>query len=116
MFTAVFTTVVLMSGIGTASDWRRKAGLDVRLCTVKTGPLKHFLMSMCLPNQLLGKFSLPPYADIILRSSESHDFQVQKSYVVDSSPILGVRISVATRNGAGLEGKLRSTNCLMNIE
>ncbi|KAH8983114.1 hypothetical protein EDB92DRAFT_1612031 [Lactarius akahatsu] len=28
---------------------------------------------------LLGKISLPPYADIILRSSDSHDFQVQNS-------------------------------------
>ncbi|KAH9034975.1 hypothetical protein EDB85DRAFT_947257 [Lactarius pseudohatsudake] len=41
----------------------------------------------------LGKFSLPPYADIILRSRDSHDFRVQKLYVIDCSPVLAERIA-----------------------
>ncbi|KAH9020952.1 hypothetical protein EDB85DRAFT_442201 [Lactarius pseudohatsudake] len=51
--------------------------------------------STSLPD-VLGKFSLPPCADIILRSSDSHDFLVQKLYVVDSSPVLGEQIMAAT--------------------
>ncbi|KAH9174311.1 hypothetical protein EDB89DRAFT_2228117 [Lactarius sanguifluus] len=51
----------------------------------------------------LGKFSLPPYADIILRSSDSHDFRVQKLYVVDSSPVLGEQVMAATCRGVGPE-------------
>jgi hypothetical protein len=41
---------------------------------------------------LLGKFSHLPCADIVLRSSDSHDFFVQKLYIVDSSPVLGEQI------------------------
>ncbi|KAH9039989.1 hypothetical protein EDB84DRAFT_1476754 [Lactarius hengduanensis] len=41
----------------------------------------------------LGKFSLPPHADIILRSCDSHDFRVQKLYVIDCSPVLAERIA-----------------------
>ncbi|KAH9008482.1 hypothetical protein EDB84DRAFT_1596314 [Lactarius hengduanensis] len=52
---------------------------------------------------LLGKFSLPPCADIILRSSDSHDFWVQKLYVVDSSPVLREQIMAATCRGVGPE-------------
>ncbi|KAH9020961.1 hypothetical protein EDB85DRAFT_442562 [Lactarius pseudohatsudake] len=48
--------------------------------------------STSLADQLLGKFSLFPNADIILRSSDSHDFRVQKLYVVDSSLVLAERI------------------------
>ncbi|KAF8262044.1 hypothetical protein EI94DRAFT_1809410 [Lactarius quietus] len=44
---------------------------------------------------LLGTFSLIPRADIILHSSDSHDFFVQKLYVVDSSPVLIEQIMVA---------------------
>ncbi len=67
--------------------------------------------SMSLPD-LLGKFSL-------LRrrcSSDSHDFRVQKLYVVDSSPVkspvLRERIMAALSNGVGPEGMPRSTNYL----
>ncbi|KAH9174324.1 hypothetical protein EDB89DRAFT_2241678 [Lactarius sanguifluus] len=56
--------------------------------------------STSLPD-LLGKFSLPPCADIILRSSDSHDFLVQKLYVVDSSPVLGEQIMAATCHSIG---------------
>jgi hypothetical protein len=47
---------------------------------------------------LLGKFSNVPYADIILRSSDSHEFRVQKFYVMDSSPALGKRIMATLRH------------------
>jgi hypothetical protein len=49
----------------------------------------------------LGKFSLLPCADIILRSCDSHDFPVQKLYVIDSSPFLGEQIMATTSQGAG---------------
>ncbi|KAH9007872.1 hypothetical protein EDB84DRAFT_1426188, partial [Lactarius hengduanensis] len=49
--------------------------------------------STSLADHILGKFSLFPYADIILRSSDSHDFRVQKLYVVDSSPVLAERMA-----------------------
>ncbi|KAI9436795.1 hypothetical protein BJY52DRAFT_1327715 [Lactarius psammicola] len=65
--------------------------------------------STSLPDQLLGKFSLLPHADIILRSSDSHDFQVQKLYVVDSSPVLGRRIMAATCHGVGPEAPCEAT-------
>ncbi|KAH8983109.1 hypothetical protein EDB92DRAFT_1611620 [Lactarius akahatsu] len=58
--------------------------------------------STSLPD-ILGKFSLPPCADIILRSSDSHDFLVQKLYVVDSSPALGEQIMAATSHSVGPE-------------
>ncbi|KAH9162355.1 hypothetical protein EDB89DRAFT_2026160, partial [Lactarius sanguifluus] len=45
---------------------------------------------------LLGKFSLSPHADIILRSCDSHDFRVQKLYLIDSSPVLAEQITAAT--------------------
>ncbi|KAH9058221.1 hypothetical protein EDB87DRAFT_943481 [Lactarius vividus] len=52
---------------------------------------------------LLGVFSLLR-ADIILRSSDSHDFQVPKFYVVDSSPVLREQIMAAsTGHGVGPE-------------
>ncbi|KAH9058218.1 hypothetical protein EDB87DRAFT_943205 [Lactarius vividus] len=52
---------------------------------------------------LLGISSLL-HADIILRSSDSHDFQVQRVYVVDSSPVLKEQImAVSTCHGVGLE-------------
>ncbi len=55
---------------------------------------------------LLGKFSLLPHADLILRSSDSHDFQVQKLYVVDSSPVLEEQILVAASSDrTGPEGR-----------
>ena len=54
---------------------------------------------------LLGEFSLPPRADIIIRSCDSHDFRVQKLYVVDSSPVLGERIMVITSQIVEPEGK-----------
>ena len=63
--------------------------------------------SIPLPD-LLRKFSHLPYADIILRSSDSHDFRVQKFYVVDSSPVLGEQIGAATCHGVGLESELHS--------
>jgi hypothetical protein len=55
----------------------------------------------------LGKFSLLPRADIILCSCDSHDFSVQKLYVVDSSPVLGEQIMATTSQGAsaGPEGE-----------
>ncbi|KAH8983108.1 hypothetical protein EDB92DRAFT_1611605 [Lactarius akahatsu] len=56
--------------------------------------------STSLPDPL-GKFSLPPRADIILRSSDSHDFPVQKLYVVDSSLVLGKQIMAATCHSIG---------------
>ena len=56
----------------------------------------------------LGKFSLHPRADIILRSCDSHDFPVQKLYVIDSSPVLGEQIMATMSQGAsvGPEGEL----------
>ncbi|KAH8985632.1 hypothetical protein EDB86DRAFT_3246377 [Lactarius hatsudake] len=65
--------------------------------------------STSLPD-LLGKFSLPPCADIILRSSDSHDFPVQKLYVVDSSPVLGKQITAATSHSIGLDSETTSVN------
>ncbi|KAH9020950.1 hypothetical protein EDB85DRAFT_2094772 [Lactarius pseudohatsudake] len=47
--------------------------------------------------------TLPPCTDIILRSSDSHDFLVQKLYVVDSSPVLRKQIMAATCHSVGLE-------------
>ncbi|KAH9174323.1 hypothetical protein EDB89DRAFT_1849101 [Lactarius sanguifluus] len=64
--------------------------------------------STSLPH-FLGKFSLPPHADIILRSSDSHDFLVQKLYVVDSSPVLGEQITAATCHGIGPEATSEAT-------
>lgn len=64
---------------------------------------------------LLGKFSLLPRADVILRSCDSHDFPVQKLYVIDSSPVLEEKIMAATSQGVGPEGKPHSTNCLPKI-
>ena len=60
----------------------------------------------------LAKFLHRPLADIILRSSDSHDFRVQKFYVVDSSPVLEKQIMATTSHGVGLEGVPHSTNCL----
>lgn len=56
----------------------------------------------------LGKFSLLPRADLILRSCDSHDFPVQKLYVIDSSPVLGEEIMATISQGAsaGPEGEL----------
>jgi hypothetical protein len=71
--------------------------------------------STFLPD-LLGKFSLPPRADIILRSSDSHDFRVQKLYVIDSSPLLAEQIMAATCHGARLEGEPHSINLLAKGE
>ncbi|KAH8996569.1 hypothetical protein EDB83DRAFT_2682949 [Lactarius deliciosus] len=65
--------------------------------------------STSLPD-LLGKFSLPPCADIILRSSDSHDFLVQKLYVVDSSPVLGKQITAATCHSIGQDSEATSVN------
>ncbi|KAH9174362.1 hypothetical protein EDB89DRAFT_2149013 [Lactarius sanguifluus] len=57
---------------------------------------------MSLPD-LLGTSSLL-HADIILRSSDSHDFQVQKFYVADSSPVLREQIMAASMcHGVGPE-------------
>jgi hypothetical protein len=69
------------------------------------------------PSDLLGKFSLFPRADIILRSCDSHDFPVQKFYVIDSSPALEEQILAATSPGVGAEaaepeGKHYSPNLL----
>ncbi|KAH9020957.1 hypothetical protein EDB85DRAFT_2152723 [Lactarius pseudohatsudake] len=61
--------------------------------------------STSLPD-VLGKFSLPPCADIILRSSDSHDFLVQKLYVVDSSPVLGKQITAATCHSIGPDSEV----------
>ncbi|KAH9058185.1 hypothetical protein EDB87DRAFT_941913 [Lactarius vividus] len=58
---------------------------------------------------LLGKFSLPPRADIILRSSDFHDFLVQKLYVVDSSSVLGEQIMAAMCHGIGPEATSGAT-------
>ncbi|KAH8996572.1 hypothetical protein EDB83DRAFT_2475055, partial [Lactarius deliciosus] len=55
--------------------------------------------STFLPD-LLGKSSLPR-ANIILRSSDSHDFLVQRLYVVDSSPVLREQIMAATCHSVG---------------
>ncbi|KAH9174361.1 hypothetical protein EDB89DRAFT_566959 [Lactarius sanguifluus] len=58
--------------------------------------------STSLPD-LLGTSSLL-HADIILRSSDGHVFQVQRFYVVDSSPVLREQImAVSTFHGVGLE-------------
>jgi hypothetical protein len=56
------------------------------------------------PN-LLGESSNVPYADIILRSSDSHEFRVQKFYVMDSSPVLRKRIMATSCYVARQEGK-----------
>jgi hypothetical protein len=61
---------------------------------------------------LLGKFSVHPRADIILRSSDSQDILVQKLYVVDSSPVLGEQIMASTCHSLGREGEPHSTSCL----
>ncbi|KAI9441829.1 hypothetical protein H4582DRAFT_1935313 [Lactarius indigo] len=61
---------------------------------------------------LLGTSSLL-HADIILRSSDSHDFQVQRFYVVDSSPVLREQImAVSACHGVGPEATTmdRETN------
>jgi hypothetical protein len=63
-------------------------------------------------DQLLGRFSLPPHADIILRSFDSHDLPVQRSYLIDASPVLGEQIMAALRHGTEMEGKPRFTNGL----
>ncbi|KAI9441860.1 hypothetical protein H4582DRAFT_2097143 [Lactarius indigo] len=72
--------------------------------------------STSLPD-LLGKFSLPPCADIILRTSDSHDFLVQKLFVVASSPVLGEQIMAttchvgpeATSEAIGVDGEIKNT-------
>jgi hypothetical protein len=73
-------------------------------------------MSTTSPNKslqaLLGKFTVLPRADIILRSSDSQDFPVQKLYVVDSSPVLGEQIMAASCHDVGREGERHSTNSL----
>jgi hypothetical protein len=56
---------------------------------------------------LLGKYSNAPYADTILRSSDSYEFRVQKFYVMDSSPVLGKRIMATSCYVARREGKPR---------
>ncbi|KAH8981504.1 hypothetical protein EDB86DRAFT_3131054 [Lactarius hatsudake] len=57
---------------------------------------------MSLPDLL--RISSLLHADIILRSSDSHDFQVQKFYVVDSSPVLREQIMAASMcHGVGPE-------------
>ncbi len=61
---------------------------------------------------LLGKFSLPLHADLIIRSCDSHDFRVQKLYVIDSSPVLAERIMATTCHDVRPEGKPHSMNCL----
>lgn len=53
----------------------------------------------------LGKFLHLPHADVILRSSDSHDFPVQQLYVINSSPILGEQIMATTSRGQGPKGK-----------
>ncbi|KAF8262049.1 hypothetical protein EI94DRAFT_1833008 [Lactarius quietus] len=58
--------------------------------------------STCL-RDLLGKFSKLPHTEIILHSSDSHDFRVQKFYIVDSSPVLGKKITATTGHGIWLE-------------
>lgn len=70
--------------------------------------------STTLPDlDLLRKFSLLPHADVILHSCNSHDFLVQKLYVIDSSPVLGEQIMATMSHGAGLEGKPHSMNCFL---
>ncbi|KAH9058188.1 hypothetical protein EDB87DRAFT_1832636 [Lactarius vividus] len=64
---------------------------------------------------VLGKFSLPPRADIILRSSDSHDFLVQKLYVVDSSPVLGKQIMAATCHNIGPDSEATSVDGETNV-
>lgn len=64
----------------------------------------------------LGIFSCVPHVDIVFLTSDSHALPAQKSYVVDSSPVLGELITAETRHGAGLEGEPHLTNCLMKIE
>ncbi len=73
--------------------------------------------SVSLPD-LLGKFSLLPQADLILRSSDSHEFHVQKLYVVDSSPVLEEQIAAAASCRTGPEGKSHPTGllCLKEIK
>ncbi|KAH9174316.1 hypothetical protein EDB89DRAFT_564870 [Lactarius sanguifluus] len=79
--------------------------MQVRMSTVLTSSPGRGTSSA---DQLLGKFSLFTYADIILRSSDSHDFRVQKLYVVDSSPVLAERI---TAHGVGPEVVQLPENC-----
>ncbi|KAH9058190.1 hypothetical protein EDB87DRAFT_1627047, partial [Lactarius vividus] len=78
------------------------------MSTTTTVPLSPSISSP----DFLGKFSLPPCADIILRSSDSHDFHVQKLYVVDSSPVLGEQIMAAMshRIGSELEATSEATS------
>lgn len=52
---------------------------------------------------LLGEFSLLPRADINLRSCDSHNFPVQKLYVIDSSPILREQILATISHNVGPE-------------
>ena len=54
---------------------------------------------------LLGTFSNVSHADIILRSSDSYEFKVQKFYMIDSSPVLGKQIMAVSRHVAGPESK-----------
>lgn len=75
--------------------WSTSAGL------MPTSP--NSLTSPGLPD--LGIFSLPPRADIILRSCDAHDFPLQKLYVIDSSPVLGGQILAATSHGPEPERK-----------
>ena len=72
-------------------------------------------MSSLDSDQLLGKFSLLPHADIILRSSDSHDIPVQKSYLIDASPVLGNQI-MATSHHATPEGKPYSTTWFIQTD
>ena len=66
-------------------------------------PLAATSPSIHLPDLLL------PHADLILRSSDTHDFHVQKLYVVGSSPVLEKQIAAAASDRTGPEGKSHPT-------
>ena len=112
----VFPSGVLLSR---ALDWARKVErcavtFTCLMSTPSTPPSpatasSHKLSSL---DQWLGKFSLLPHADIILRSSDAHDIQVQKSYLIDASSVLGERIMAALHHGTGPEGEPYSTRWL----
>jgi hypothetical protein len=65
------------------------------------------LHSASLPDgNFLGKFCHVPHVDIGFRASDSHDLILaQKSYVIDSSPVLGELLMAETCHGAGSEGE-----------
>ncbi|KAI9436796.1 hypothetical protein BJY52DRAFT_1421820 [Lactarius psammicola] len=65
--------------------------------------------STVLSEKFLEEFSIPPHADTILRSCDSHDFRVPRHYIVDSSPVLGERIIAANCRGIESDASCEAT-------